>query len=72
MNDINSIITPPKDTVVYDTVIMVPCQLSKDQDALYTSISFSSLHSYRVDKTINFDGPFCEDVIIVTLLPTEQ
>ena len=60
MNDINSVIVPPEDTVVYDMVTTVPCQPIEDQDALYISIGHSSLRN-RGDETINFDGPFRED-----------
>ena len=60
MNDINSVIVPPEDTAVYDKVTTVPCQPVEDQDALYISISHSSLRN-RADETINFDGPFSED-----------
>lgn len=59
MNDINSAIASPEDTVVYDTITTVPYQPVEDQDALYVSISHSSLCNR--DETINFDGPFYED-----------
>ena len=58
MDDINSIIACPQDTLAYD-ITTVPCQPAEDKDTLFISTNHSSLPN-KADETIVMIEPFCE------------